>query len=120
MRPVSVCVAVTSTPGSTAPLESVTTPLICAVDCAETTVQVRAERNKPANTQTLIRPTNPLIPPSVELCTYTPLLSQGINMPDESGAEAREEFEIGQILHLKSEIPKSQIGPSVVTIGPYW
>jgi hypothetical protein len=31
-----------------------------------------------------------------------------------SGVEAREEFEIERILHLKSEIPKSQIGPQVV------
>jgi len=33
-----------------------------------------------------------------------PLLCEGINIPEESGAEAREEFEIGRILHLKSEI----------------
>src|SRR5213593_535623 len=33
--PVSVWVAVTSTPGSTAPLASFTVPLICAVDCAQ-------------------------------------------------------------------------------------
>jgi hypothetical protein len=33
-----------------------------------------------------------------------PLLCEGINIPEESGAEAIEEFEIGRILHLKSEI----------------
>jgi hypothetical protein len=32
-----------------------------------------------------------------------PFLEKGINIPEESGAEAREEFEIGRIL-LKSEI----------------
>jgi hypothetical protein len=33
-----------------------------------------------------------------------PPLCEGITIPEESGAEAREEFEIGRILHLKSEI----------------
>src|SRR5207244_7835806 len=36
VRPVSVCVAVTSAPGNRAPLWSVTVPLICAVACAQT------------------------------------------------------------------------------------
>src|SRR6266850_6009038 len=36
VRPVSVCVAVTSAPGKRAPLWSVTVPLICAVACAHT------------------------------------------------------------------------------------
>src|SRR5262245_59489600 len=34
--PVAVCVAVTSTPGRTAPVWSFTVPLICAVACAHT------------------------------------------------------------------------------------
>ena len=37
--PVSVCVVVISTPGSTAPLESFTVPLTCAVACAQTGLQ---------------------------------------------------------------------------------
>jgi hypothetical protein len=36
LKPVSVCVAVTVTPGSTAPLWSVTRPPICAIACANT------------------------------------------------------------------------------------
>src|SRR5438128_1802064 len=41
-EPVSVCVAVTLTPGSTAPLSSVTLPLNCAVDsCANAMLLVR-------------------------------------------------------------------------------
>ena len=46
VKPVSVCVAVTVTPGSTAPLSSVTRPLNCAVDsCANATVLVRRRPN---------------------------------------------------------------------------
>jgi len=36
VNPVSVSLAVTSTPGNTAPLWSMTVPLIWAVDCAQT------------------------------------------------------------------------------------
>src|SRR5947209_1928548 len=49
-RPVSVWVRVTSTPGKTAPLGSLTVPLIWAVDCAQTTAQVIAESRYPKNT----------------------------------------------------------------------
>src|SRR6187431_188808 len=46
-KPVSVCVAVTVTPGRTALLSSVTRPLNCAVDnCASATVLVRRRPNK--------------------------------------------------------------------------
>src|SRR2546425_7705189 len=38
LTPVAVCVAVTSTPGRTAPLWSLTEPLICAVACAQINV----------------------------------------------------------------------------------
>src|SRR5262247_3245607 len=43
--PVSVCVAVISTPGRTAPLWSVTRPLNCAVDCAQPIALERTKRN---------------------------------------------------------------------------
>src|SRR5438034_7074643 len=42
MMPVSVCVAMTSTPGNTAPLWSLTVPLICAVAWPQTFAQVTA------------------------------------------------------------------------------
>src|SRR5262249_40109230 len=41
--PVSVCVAVISAPGKTAPLASLTVPLICAVACAQALTQPRKE-----------------------------------------------------------------------------
>src|SRR5262249_32625765 len=49
LSPVSVCVAVTSTPGSTPPLVSFTTPLICAVDpaCANTVALDSSIARKP-------------------------------------------------------------------------
>src|SRR6266446_299003 len=43
--PVSVCVAVTSTPGNTAPLWSLTVPLIWAVAWAKSGLQPRASTN---------------------------------------------------------------------------
>src|SRR5919204_6878133 len=43
LTPVSVCVAVISAPGKTAPLESVAVPLICAVACAHPSTQLRTE-----------------------------------------------------------------------------
>src|ERR1041385_8637112 len=47
-RPVLICVAVTVTPGSTAPLSSVTRPPSCAVDsCAEALVVVRRRISAP-------------------------------------------------------------------------
>src|SRR5947207_9589426 len=45
-RPVSVCVAVTATPGSTPPLASLTTPLICAVAPACANAFALARRRK--------------------------------------------------------------------------
>src|SRR5215472_2978110 len=45
LMPVSVCVAVTSTPGKTPPLESWTTPLIWAVACAQRPVHVINKSN---------------------------------------------------------------------------
>src|ERR1700704_1482862 len=47
LTPVSVCVAVISAPGNTAPLGSCTVPLICAVACAQTLLQVIADTQKP-------------------------------------------------------------------------
>src|SRR5215471_16715533 len=43
--PVSVCVAVMSAPGKTAPLASLTVPLICAVACARALTQPRMTIN---------------------------------------------------------------------------
>src|SRR5690242_3322568 len=45
LRPVSVCVAVISTPGKTAPLLSWTAPLTCAVACAKRLPQVTTNAN---------------------------------------------------------------------------
>jgi hypothetical protein len=42
MMPVSVCVAMTSTPGNTAPLWSLTAPLICAVAWPQTGAHITA------------------------------------------------------------------------------
>ncbi len=42
VKPVSVCVTVTVTPGSTAPLSSVTRPFSAAVACAQAIVVVRS------------------------------------------------------------------------------
>src|ERR1700682_6136677 len=50
--PVSVCVAVTVTPGSTAPLSSVTFPLSCAVPCAQA---MRVARSRPIATNEELR-----------------------------------------------------------------
>ena len=43
------CVAEMSAPGSTAPLWSVTRPLISAVVCANKLMQLKAEKRKPTN-----------------------------------------------------------------------
>src|SRR3989442_7299386 len=40
---VAVCVAVISTPGKTAPVRSLAVPLICAVACAPTLLEVQAQ-----------------------------------------------------------------------------
>ena len=45
VNPVSVCVAVTVTPGSTAPLSSVTRPASSAVACAQATPVMRKRVN---------------------------------------------------------------------------
>src|SRR5881628_679307 len=61
--PVPVCVAMTSAPGSTAPLESCTDPLICAVACAQTVPQVNVASHKPVHNvvnKRFILPPSPL------------------------------------------------------------
>src|SRR4026209_1020624 len=44
--PVSVCVAVISAPGNTAPLGSLTVPEICAVACDQTSALLKRETRK--------------------------------------------------------------------------
>ena len=48
LKPVSVCVAVTLAPGSTAPLESLTVPVIWAVACAIAVLRTQKHDDQPA------------------------------------------------------------------------
>src|SRR5438094_928112 len=61
--PVSVCVAVISTPGSTAPLGSWTVPLIWAVACAHALLHVIKETNRPGKRPVKIRFISPSLLP---------------------------------------------------------
>src|SRR5262249_44155598 len=67
-----VCVAVTSTPGNTAPLWSFTVPAICAVDCAEATLHVRAEQNNAVIRKSRTRSTRVFIPHSFSKPSKSP------------------------------------------------
>src|SRR5262245_7920337 len=78
LRPVSVWLTVTSTPGKTAPDESLIVPLICAVDCAEAAKLMMRVRNNAGRIFLLIRLTQvhfgtfvfwPLIHAPCGLCT---------------------------------------------------
>jgi hypothetical protein len=53
--PVPVCVAVTSTPGNTAPVTSRAVPLICAVACAQASAQAREHPSNIVKTEMEIR-----------------------------------------------------------------
>src|SRR5438105_5968245 len=66
--PVSVCVAITSTPGNTAPLWSLTVPLICAVACAHALPHEIAGINNAMNNTVNVRF---IFPPKLHRCHRT-------------------------------------------------